>query len=378
VRIVVIHSNPDYLVGLRLPLLRHLAGYGDVVAMAPRLEARHRRVLDGIGVRGASIRLSPTGMNPFADALDTMRLARRLGRLQPDIVITNTVKPVIYGTLAARAAGVPHRYALVSGLGYAFTDAGRRAGLRKKVIRAVAGNLYRLAFMLEERVIFQNRDDMDEVVAAGICPADRAAAWVGGSGVDVDAYPLSEEPTRPTFIMVARLLVEKGVRDYLEAARITRGRLPEARFLLVGDVDGNPSAIDRQELEPYVNDGTIEWPGAVGDVRPWLAKASVFVLPSYREGLPRSTLEAMATGLAVITTDVPGCRETVVEGENGRLVPVRDPEALAAAMEQLASDPRAVDRMRQASRRLAESRFDVSIVHRQLDELLGLVPGAGS
>ena len=370
-RVAVIHSNAGYLTGLRLPLLRHLGRRADVVALAPRLEPWHVGVLEDAGVEGRSFRLAPTGLNPVRDALDTIQLARMLRSMAPDVVITNTIKPVIFGTFAAWLAGISRRYALVSGLGYAFTDVGAPAGRRKRVVRMLTAFLYRRAFALNDRVIFQNADDLREFVDAGICPRSKATL-VDGSGIDVDAYrPTLLEP-RPTFVMVSRLLREKGVMDYLEAARTVKARIPEASFLLVGGADGNPTALADRDLRGFIDDGTVEWVGAVRDVRPSLARASIFVLPSYREGLPRSTLEAMAAGLAVITTDVPGCRETVRDGINGLLVPVRDVDALAAAMEEVARDLPRVETMGNASRAMAEARFDIARIHRQMDEILDL------
>lgn len=369
-RIAVIHSNADFLLGPRLPLLRHLASRADVVAMAPRLDAEHRRRLAAHGVRGVAIDLRPTGLNPVADVLDLFKLARRLRQVAPDAVLTNTIKPVTLGTLAARLAGVPRRYALISGLGFAFIDDGRPLSLRKRIVRLAASGLYRAALPMTTRVVFHNRDDLADFVAMGLCPADRAR-WVNGSGIDTSEYRPEPGEPRPTFVSVSRLLRDKGVLEYLEAARIVKSRRPDAEFLLVGDVDPNPSAIDREVIQRHVDDSIIEWAGRVSDVRPWLRRGSVFVLPSYREGVPRSTLEAMALGMAVITTDAPGCRETVVDGRNGLLVPVRDPAALAAAMERLAGDLDLVAAMGTASREIAVSTFDTAIVHRALDEAMG-------
>ena len=368
-RLAVIHSNASYMTGLRLPLLRHLSERGDVIALAPAFEPWHRAILEKDGIRAVSFGLDPTGLNPLRDALGMLRLARTLRSLSIDVVITNTIKPVIFGTFAARLAGIPRRYALVSGLGYAFTDVGGRPGRRKRFVRAVTAFLYGRAFALNERVIFQNREDMREFVTAGICPATKATV-VDGSGVDVAEYRPTNAGPRPTFVMVSRLLREKGVMDYLRAARIVKERLPEASFLLVGAADRNPSAITEGELRPYLDDGSVEWAGGVRDVRPFLERASIFVLPSYREGLPRSTLEAMAQGLAVVTTDVPGCRETVIDGVNGMLVPVRDSAALAAALEELAGNLPRVAAMGRASRAMAEESFDIGIVHRQIDAIL--------
>ncbi len=373
-RFTLIHSNADYVTGMRLPLLQHFRTHGSVTALAPNLTKAHAAVLAENRVEGHRISLNPTGLNPMVDLVDTVRLAWALRRLHPDIVISNTAKPVIFGTIAARLAGVRRRVTLVSGLGYAFTDDGSRPGRKKRIVRAMTARLYRLAFALSERVIFQNADDLRELVAAGICPAGKAVC-ISGSGIETASYEPGPAPAQPAFIMVSRLLTEKGVLDYLAAAREVRARLPTSRFLLVGGPAPNPSSIDPADLEPYLRDGTIEWPGEVRDVRPWLAQASVFVLPSYREGIPRSTLEAMAMGLAILTTDAPGCRETVVDSTNGELVPVRDVTALSGAMERMARDPARVAVMGAASRRIAETRFDIDIVHRQLDAILGLPSG---
>ncbi len=369
-RIGVVHSNAGYLLGLRLPLLRHLRERFDVVAMAPRLGPSHLAELNALGIEAADFSLQPTGLNPFVDVRDTVRLARTLRRLRLDAILTNTIKPVTLGTFAAAVAGVRRRYALISGLGSAFIDDAGPAGYRKRVVRMVATAEYRAALALNHRVVFHNKDDMHAFVEAGICRAERAG-YVDGSGVDTVAFAQAPPVREPVFVAVSRLLRNKGIGEYMEAARMVKARVPEASFLLVGDVDANPSSLDRRTVQGYVDDGTIEWAGAVDDVRPWLRRAAVFVLPSYREGMPRSTLEAMATGRAIVTTDVSGCRETVIQGTNGLLVPARDAGALAAAMAELAVQPDRVREMGLASRRIAEQRFDLDVVHRQLDELLG-------
>jgi glycosyltransferase involved in cell wall biosynthesis len=369
-RIAVVHSNADYLLGPRLPLLRHLRERFDVVAMAPRLGVSHMAELRGLQIEGVDFSLQPTGLNPFVDLVDTVRLVQKLRQLRLDAVLTNTIKPVTLGTFAAALAGVRRRHALISGLGFAFIDDDETPGLRKRIVRFVATAQYRAALALNSRVVFHNRDDLRFFVSSGICRADRAG-HVDGSGVDTDAFAQAPPVREPVFVAVSRLLKDKGIVEYLEAARFVKSRVPKATFLLVGDVDANPSSLDREAVQRYVDDGTIEWAGAVDDVRPWLRRASVFVLPSYREGMPRSTLEAMAIGRAIVTTDVPGCRETVVEGANGLLVPARDADALAAAMTELALQPDRAASMGIASRRIVEERFALPVVHRQLDRLLG-------
>jgi glycosyltransferase involved in cell wall biosynthesis len=361
-KVVFIHSNADYLVGLRLPLMREISRRGYLVtAIAPNIAENHRRILSGFGIASERCDMAPTGMNPLADLAHTLRLTWQLRRLRPDVVLTNTIKPVIFGTIAAKFAGVRRRYAMVSGLGYAFTESGT-LGMRKRISRWIASLLYWLAFRLNRVVVFQNSDDAQEMREAGICPGTRAAV-VGGSGVDLQEFSFSERSGAPAFVMVGRLLVEKGARDFLEAARRLKRDAPRSSVLLVGDADGNPSALREDELAAFEREGVAEVVKGARDVRPFLYRSSIFVLPSYREGVPRSTLEAMASGMAVITTDVPGCRETVRNGENGLIVPVRDPDALASAMLELASDPERVRRMGAMSRKMAEEKFCVKKIN---------------
>jgi glycosyltransferase involved in cell wall biosynthesis len=219
--------------------------------------------------------------------------------------------------------------------------------------------MYSVAFASVHRVFFQNPDDQGLFLRRGLIQADKAFR-VNGTGVDLQRLKPVPAVTVPmTFLMMARLLREKGVYEFVSAARAVRRRHPAARFILLGDVDSNPGSLQREEVEAWVRDGTIEWPGHVDDVRPWIAASSVYVLPSYREGVPRSTQEAMAMGRAIITTDAVGCRETVRDGYNGFLVPVRDSESLAAAMLRFIDSPDLVTQMGAASREIAEERFDI-------------------
>ncbi|MBM7123985.1 glycosyltransferase family 4 protein [Dyella flava] len=373
-RIVVLHSNANYLVGLRLPLMRELTKLGhEVVAIAPNMSAEHLDTLRKCRIDGRRCDLDATGFNPIVDLKNTWSLVALLKQLQPTVILTNTAKAVIYGTFAAKLAGVSRRYALVSGLGYAFTDDGKVRNWRKVFVRTTMSALFSMALRLNRGVIFQNRDDLDELCSKLICSRNQAHV-VAGSGVDLDEFGYRRrDRAELNFILVGRLLMEKGVKNYLEAARLVKSELPQANFLLVGDFDSNPSALTFDSIQSYLQDGTVRHIRGVTDVRPWLYQAHIFVLPSYyREGVPRSTLEAMATGLAVITTDTPGCRETVSEGVNGLLVNVRDTRSLASAMIKLGSDFDLATSMGQASRRLAEKRFDVNLVNHDMCRIMGV------
>ncbi|MDX5300418.1 MAG: glycosyltransferase family 4 protein, partial [Gammaproteobacteria bacterium] len=294
---------------------------------------------------------------------------RLMRRLRPTVTLPYTIKPVFYGTIAAWLAGVPHRYALVTGLGYAFTD--RRGGLLTVIIRT----LYRFALGKAHRVFFQNPDDENLFRETGLLPVSVPSVVVNGSGVDAAAFAVATLPQgHPTFLMIGRLLGDKGVREYAEAARRIKARHPEVRFRLVGWIDTNPDAITQSELDAWVARGTLDFLGKLDDVRPAIADSTVYVLPSYREGIPRTVLEAMAMGRPIITTDAPGCRETVIDGDNGFLVPVKSIDALVEAMLNFIEDPGLAPRMGRRSREIAEEKYDVHKVNAVLLREMGVAP----
>lgn len=304
----------------------------------------------------------------LADLASLRALWRLFRELRPDVFLGYTIKPVIYGTLAAAVAGVPHRFAMITGLGYAF---GRQEA-KQRLVGGIARALYRLALARAERVFFQNPDDLTLFRDGGLLRSGEQAVIINGSGVDTDFFRTVPLPSLPVFLFIGRLLVDKGVREYAAAARVLRERHPQVRCLLVGWLDENPATIEAAELERWTADGDVEFLGRLDDVRPVFEQCSVYVLPSYREGTPRTVLEAMAMGRAVITTDAPGCRETVTDGENGFLVPVGDAVALADAMQRLVDEPALAERMGERGRRVAEDKYDVRKVNARILQTIGL------
>lgn len=369
-KIAVISNGAKSLLNFRGPLLAEMVRRGHhVVAFAPDHDDASRTALSDLGCTTVDYQMSRAGANPVREVGVILELRRLLGQYQPDLCFSYFMKPVIYGTLAAWLARVPRRYAMIEGLGFAFTVCPGQ-NLHRRLLEGVISSLIRVVGKRLDRLIFLNNDDLGEFVDRKLIDPDKAAL-LGAIGVDLDDWPQTPFPPGPvTFLLAARLLQDKGIREYVTAARMLRPQHPEARFLLLGGLDDNPAAIGRQEIEGWVKEGLIEWPGHVA-VKAWLAQSHVYVLPSYyREGVPRSTQEAMAFGRPVVTTNAPGCRDTVDDGVNGYLVPARDPAALVEAMRLFLDTPHLITALGQESRRLAKERFDV---HRQNARLLTLM-----
>lgn len=368
-RVLMMASYAPSLLNFRGPLLRDLVDAGHTVHVgAPDFNLALRTELGRMGVEVHETPLDRQGTGFFSDLRYFLALRGLIRKIRPDLVLTYTIKPNIWGAFAARLYGV-RSVALVTGLGYAFTGNG---GLRQRISRFVATVLYRLATSCNRVVIFQNPDDRDDFIAAGCLADPSKARMVNGSGVDCDHYAAAPLPDPPVFLMIARLLKNKGVREYGEAAVRLKRSHPRARCALVGYFEEGPDSIAKADVDRWAAGG-LEYVGKLDDVRPALASCSVYVLPSYREGTPRSVLEALATGRPVITCDAPGCRETVVDGLNGFLVPVGDVESLHVRMAQLAEDPYLRSSMARESRRIAREKFDVGAVNSVLMRHLGLL-----
>jgi glycosyltransferase involved in cell wall biosynthesis len=269
-----------------------------------------------------------TGLNPFRELKDLFQLWRMFRRLHLDLLLTYELKSVVFGTLAACMARIPRRYAMITGRGT--TLQGEAKGLRERVVRAVVKRLYRLALPRTHGVFFQNQDDRAFFLEEGMLPGSIPQKIINGSGVDLDHFAKAPLPDGPvTFLFVGRLLRNKGIQEFVEAGRMLSQKQIPAHFRILGPLDVNPNGIKIGQLESWVGEGFLDYLGEARDVRPMIAGAHVLVLPSYGEGTPRSVLEAMSMGRAIVTTDAPGCRETVRMNRNGYLVPVGDVGALA-------------------------------------------------
>ena len=362
-RVVLAANSLWNIVNFRTGLIRALkaAGY-DPVVIAPADPAMEPRLVE-LGAEHIAIPIDRAGTNPLADLRLVWTYRRLLKELGPFAYLGFTIKPNIYGGIAASLTSVP-LIANVSGLGTVF--------IKRGALLAVVSRLYRFALKRAAVVFFQNLDDLELFVARRLVTRAQAQL-LPGSGVDLDRFQPVAVPTGlTTFLFIGRLLADKGVWEFVQAARMVRADVPGARFQLLGPLDeGNRSAIARADLDRWVAEGSVEYLGETEDVRPFIAQATAVVLPSYREGLPRSLLEAAAMGRPLIATDVPGCRQVVDPGVNGFLSQARDPTSLARAMKDLieaSADERA--RMGAASRRMVEQGYSETVViHAYLDAL---------
>jgi glycosyltransferase involved in cell wall biosynthesis len=356
VRIAFVVAPPQFFVSHRLALALRARALGyDVTVLTPEGEG-----VDAIKAAGFSwypISVDAGGMNPLRDLRTFCDLFRRFRELRPDIVHNVTVKPVLYGTLAARLSGAPRVVNAVSGLGYLFTG-------RRRFKRWLGTMLYRV-FMRhpDMRVILQNQEDVAFFTRRRLV-APGAIRLIRGSGVDVEQFKPRARPGGPPIIVqTSRMVADKGVREFIAAARTVKKTWPNARFLLVGPTyPGNPSAISAAELKALQDEGVVEWLGYRDDIAALLGETTIFCLASYREGLPKSLLEAAACGLPLVTTDTSGCREVVTDGENGLLVPVADSQALGHAIGRLIADSVLAERLGRRARERVEREFSLDLV----------------
>lgn len=376
---LIVASYPASILKFRGALIKALQDKGfEIHIAAPEFEIfpEEYESLTALGYVVHHIPMQRTGTNPLNDAKTLSALYLLMKKIKPSHVMGYTIKPVIYGSLAAKLARVPHRFALITGLGYAFQGADEQ-DYKKSNLQKIMHKLYSIALASTHKVFFQNPDDEALFKSMGILMPNASTTVVNGSGVDISEYSVQpfvtiDDMLIPRFLLIARLLGDKGVREYAQAARIVKEKYPQAQFDLVGWIDDNPDAIEQQELDRWINEGLFNFWGKLADVKPAIAASSIYVLPSYREGTPRTVLEAMAMGRPIITTDAPGCRETVMDGYNGYLVPVKAVEELAAAMERFIVNPALIIEMGKASRQLVEEKFDVDAVNQSMLEAMGL------
>lgn len=372
--VCVLASYAPSLINFRGELISALVDEGcDVYCLAPEVDEDIRAAISLRGAKVIEIPMQRTGLNPVRDLKLCWFLWRTFRQIQPDVLMAYTVKPVVYGAIAANFAGVKHIVALITGLGFTFSE---QKGGGKSAVQFLIKRLYKFAMRCANTVVFQNPDDRALLVSQGLVRL-RSTELVNGSGVNLEHFgrhPFPEgEVTR--FLMIGRLNRDKGVREYVEAAKVLKKQGSDVECHLAGWIDSNPDSVTQQELDGWITEKLVIYHGHVKDVRPLLQACHVYVLPSYREGTPRTVLEAMATGRAVITTDAPGCRETVIDGENGYLVPVQDSANLARQMKAFVETPDLVERMGNASYIRVEQKYEVSRVNQTMLRYMHIIEG---
>jgi glycosyltransferase involved in cell wall biosynthesis len=367
---VLLIANAKYtLTHFRGELIEELQKRGHSVKMAVPLG----KDLDGSQVSAKEvlpIRMDRKGINPKNDLKLIWDLIRLVRSEKPDVVINFTIKPVIYGSLVAGFFSRAKIFSNITGLGYVFTDTSAKAGIIKKIVII----LYRLALKRNEKVFFQNPDDIKLFSQIGVLPPDKAKL-INGSGIAIEKFASLSAPTKQSqsFLFVGRLLKDKGLKELVEAFKIVKKKFPNAVLTVVGEGDDNPNSFDPNQIENWkVQEKSILFLGRVNDVKPYLRSHQVMVLPSYREGTPRSVLEAMASGMPIITTDVPGCRETVENGKNGFLVPAREHGLLAEKMLYFLLNPEQIKKMGEQSLILVKNKFDVKNVNAEILKTLDI------
>lgn len=373
-KIVLIGTTGASFYGFRADLILELVHNGHTVyALTSEYTEQCLEKIKELGAIPLRYQLSRGGLNPFADIQSFLQLKKILRDIQPDVVFSYFAKPVIYGSMAAKAAKVPIKIGMLEGLGYTFTEQPEGLTTKTKLVRNIQVLLYKMAFPCLDKMIFLNPDDQQDLMQKYNLTVPNVHI-LGGIGLNLVEYPYSSARISPVkFLFIGRLLKEKGVFDLIQAIRIVKLKYPQAHFTILGAIDQqNMGALKQEELDRFIAEKLFEYPGYVTNVKDWITDTSVFVLPSYREGVPRSTQEAMAIGRPVITTDVPGCRETVVDGINGFLVPKWNPEALADKMCYFIENPEQVNKMGSKSYEIAQEKFDAEKVNSKLIEIMGL------
>lgn len=369
-KILIISNISTSLINFRGELIKKWIDLDyEVYTLSPEYKANHKDILKSWGVKTVEYSLNRSGLNPFKDLKSLINLANKIKKIDPDYIFAYTIKPVVFSSLISKHIKLKGMYSLIPGLGYAFNG----GGLKNKVVNKIAVLLYNISLKNNNKVFFQNPDDLNLFVDLNLIDRKKTVL-VNGSGVDIEGFYNSEPQTENiSFIMMARLLKSKGTIEYIEAAEIIKNKYPEVEFTILGSPGSGPDAVDMNYVNQANKNCIIHYPGRVEDVKSYIAQSSVYVLPSYyREGTPRSILEAMSMGKPIITTDNPGCRETVIDGKNGFMIPIKNHKILAEKMKYFIENREAIINMGKESRKIAKEKYDVHKVNQKIIENMNL------
>jgi len=374
-KIIIIGTIASSMYSFRKDLILSLTREGyEVYAFISEYKDDDLLKIKNLGALPIVYKQKRGGLNPISDIRSTFELAKKINSINPDIIFSYFVKPVIFGTLAAKLARVPKIVGMLEGLGYTFTEQPEGISKKTKVIKSIQVALYKVVLPQLDNLVFLNTDDPKDLLEKYSIKVKNVHV-LGGIGLNLAEYTYQAPPNKKTinFLFIGRLLKEKGIHEFVTATKLVKKRYPNVKFTILGATDeANPGALKKSELNELISSGIVEYPGHVDNIIEWIANSHVFVLPSYREGVPRSSQEAMAIGRPIITTDVPGCRETVVNGINGFLVDRWNPEALAEKMIYFIKQPEQIDKMGLESHKIAQDKFDAHKVNKRLLKILEL------
>ncbi len=368
-KIFIIGNVASMMINFRKELITKLSKNHEVFCLVSDYTQKDKDIIASFGAIPLDYGLNSKGLNLFKDIIATIKLYKIIKKHKPDIVFSFFVKPVIFSSIAAKFAKTKRVVGMIEGLGNAFTINPKGSGLKTKIIKFIQILLYKISLPLLDNLIFLQNDDKKDLVDKYKIKVKNIDI-LGGIGVDLDKFNYNIPNIKPIkFIFIARLLAQKGIFEYLEAAKTIKEKYKEnVEFIILGSFDEkNPFSLSKKVLDHYVKSSIITYPGFVNNPNEWIKNSSVFVLPSYyREGVPRSTQEAMAIGRAIITTNSVGCKETVVDGVNGYLVPICDAKALISKMELFIKNPNSIHKMGKESRKIAEQKYNVKDVNKKL------------
>lgn len=376
-KIAMIGTVASSFYGFRAELIKALVELNhEVYAFTSEYKQNDLSRIKALGATPIHYKLSRGGMNPLSDIKATVYLAKKIKYLKPDIVFSYFSKPVIFGTLAAKIANTPKTVGMLEGLGYTFTEQPYGTDYKTKIIKSIQVVLYKLALPKLDSLIFLNPDDSKDLLQKYGIKVNNVEI-LGGIGLNLETYlhqPIPDTRGPINFLFIARLIKEKGIHDFISAAKLVKSKYPDTKFTVLGSIDSaNLGGLTQLELDQLISSKIIVYPGYVTNVPEWIAQSHVFVLPSYyREGVPRSTQEAMAIGRPIITTNVPGCRETVIDGVNGFLVEKWNPKLLAEKMIYFIENPDQIEKMGLESYKIAQEKFDAHKVNKRLLKILGI------
>jgi glycosyltransferase involved in cell wall biosynthesis len=376
VNVVIIGTVASSFYGFRADLIRKLLKNGhQVYAFTSEYMAEDLKKIEKLGATPITYTLNRGGLNPLADMIATYQLSKKIKAINPDLVFSYFSKPVIFGSLAAKLANTPRVVGMLEGLGYTFTEQPEGLSKKTQLIKKIQVFLYKIALPQLDQLIFLNPDDPKDLLEKYAINVKNVEV-LGGIGLNLQDYPyqpLTNIHLPLKFLFIGRLLKEKGIHEFVQAAKLVKKIYPDTEFTVLGAIDHhNLGALQQTELDTLISSNIIQYPGHVNNIKDWIADSHVFVLPSYREGVPRSTQEAMAIGRVIITTDVPGCRETVINTKNGFIVPKWNPEALAEKMIYFIEHPEQTQVMGAESYKIAVEKFDAEKVNQRLVNILGL------